>query len=214
MMRWNQRQEDTADEQRMRGDIEELQRRLRESGESIEGLASENSRLEHSLADAMEQIAAIQGTNAVHMARVAELEGLFEDWRDTAQQQSQRAEKAEARVAELVDLVEELYPLIGTQYDVPELRERVRTQTEGSRASDIVAPQKPRPMSDAPRDWTTIRIVTDVKWCTDSNAWIDACTHTVEIGDTTEWLPIAAPQGCSHGAFGNGCLICGMDKPK
>jgi hypothetical protein len=31
--------------------------------------------LEHSLSDAMEQIAAIQGTNAVHMERVAELEG-------------------------------------------------------------------------------------------------------------------------------------------
>lgn len=173
-MRWNQRQEDTADEQRMRGDIEELQRRLRESGESIEGLASENSRLEHSLADAMEQIAAIQGTNATHMARVEELEGLFEDWRDTAQQQSQRAEKAEARVADLVDLVDELYPLIGTQYDVPELRERVRTQTEGSRASDIVPPQKSRPMSEAPEndyilakcDGTWIEVIMeDGEWC-------------------------------------------------
>lgn len=193
-MRWNQRQEDTADEQRMRGDIEELQRRLRESGESIEGLASENSRLEHSLADAMEQIAAIQGTNAVHMARVAELEGLFEDWRDTAQQQSQRAEKAEARVAELVDLVEELYPLIGTQYDVPELRERVRAQTEGSRASDIAAPQKPRPMSEAPRDGTKIELIRRVVIY-----WYEPLrTFSSEAGtarfdrfdDSCEWLPM------------------------
>lgn len=35
---------------------------------------SEVGKLEHSLSDAMEQIAGIQGTNEVHMARVAELE--------------------------------------------------------------------------------------------------------------------------------------------
>ncbi len=47
MIALNQRQENTADEQR----IAELHRRLRESGESIERLASENSRLESRVAE-------------------------------------------------------------------------------------------------------------------------------------------------------------------
>lgn len=37
-------------------------------------LKAETKRLEHSLSDAMEQIEAIQGSNATHMARVAKLE--------------------------------------------------------------------------------------------------------------------------------------------
>lgn len=122
--------------------------------------------LEHSLADAMEQIAAIQGTNATHMARVEEL----------------------------VDLVEELYPLIGSQYDVPELRERVRAQTEGSRASDIVSAQKSRPMSEAPRDGTKILVRSDIHsepwygiaWYNEPDGWNEYGTWIFDANSDPE----------------------------
>ncbi len=42
--------------------------------EQLTELTSRVVELEHSLSDAMEQIAAIQGSNAVHMGRAAELE--------------------------------------------------------------------------------------------------------------------------------------------
>lgn len=41
---------------------------------------SEYDELEHSLADAMEQISAIQGTNHVYMAQISELQRQLDSW--------------------------------------------------------------------------------------------------------------------------------------
>jgi chromosome segregation ATPase len=142
----------------------EIAERHNESRSRELELEAKVAELEHSLSDAMEQIAAIQGTNAVYMERVAELERY--DERKAEQQVHleqfhadhqddafgvERVRELEAKLEmsekthqwQIGEMQNRSIRIIELEGDVARLEVIVRDYGEG-------ATQKPRPMDEEP----------------------------------------------------------------
>ena len=160
---------------------------LREKGESMRAamgdatfadallrLVDRVAGLDHSLSDAMEQIEAIQGSNAVHMARVKELEAKLE------QVEVKPCEYFAAQMADCLGL-SKVPKLMG-----PYLKRACDVVT---RVKELEAAQTPKPMSEAPRDGSWFWIIESAYWMADKGQWLTA--HDPSAG----WIPGPGPRG-------------------